>query len=51
MFFMANQEEFTTEELTFAAHDKVDVLIDLLIEKGLFAESEYLKKLEDHYNK
>ena len=48
---MSNPEEFTTEELTFAAHDKVDVLIDLLIEKGILTESEYLKNLEDHYNK
>ena len=48
---MSNQEEFTTEELTFAAHDKIDVLIDLLIEKGILTESEYLKKLEAHYKK
>ena len=51
VYFMPSQEEFTTEELTFAAHDKVDVLIDLLIEKGILTEKEYLKKLEDHYNK
>lgn len=48
---MSNEQEFTVEELSFAAHDKVDVLIDLLIEKGLFTEAEYLKKLENHYAK
>ncbi len=46
-----SQEEFTTEELSFAAHDKVDVLIDLLIEKGILSEEEYIKKLENHYKK
>ncbi|MCA9478618.1 MAG: hypothetical protein KC535_05720 [Nanoarchaeota archaeon] len=46
---MTEETEFTTEELSFAAHDKVDVLIDLLIEKGLITEEEYLKRLEDHY--
>lgn len=47
---MSEQEEFTVEELSFAAHDKIDVLIDMLIEKGLITEKDYLKKLEDHYN-
>lgn len=45
------EREFTTEELSYAAHDKVDVLIDILIEKGLLTEDEYVKKLEDHYKK
>lgn len=48
---MDQDQEFTTEELSFAAHDKIDVLIDLLIEKGLFTEEEYLTKLENHYKK
>lgn len=47
---MADQE-FTTEELAFAAHDKLDVLIDMLIEKGILTEEEYIKKLENHYKK
>ena len=46
-----SEPEFTVEELSFAAHDKVDILIDLLIEKGILTEAEYLKKLENHYKK
>ena len=40
-------DEFTTEELTFAAHDKVDALIDLLIEKKVFTEDEYVDVLKN----
>jgi len=41
------QEEFTTEELTFAAHDKIDALIDLLIEKKVITEDEYVSVLKN----
>ena len=42
-------EDFTTEDLSFAAHDKIDVLLDILIEKGILTEKEYLEKLKAHY--
>lgn len=44
-------EEFTIEELAFAAHDKIDILLDILIEKGILSEEEYIKRLENHYKK
>lgn len=43
-------KEPTTEELTFAAHDKIDALIDLLIQKKLFTEKEYLETLSNLYS-
>jgi hypothetical protein len=51
VYYSMTQDEFTTEELAFAAHDKLDVLIDILIEKGLLSEEEYIQKLKDHYKK
>jgi len=42
-------EEVTELDLIYEAHDKIDALIDLLIEKGVISESEYEKKLEEYY--
>ncbi len=42
-------EEFTTEELAFAAHDKIDALLDLLIKKKLITEEEFIDSLKEVY--
>lgn len=50
---MANnmvENELTAEELAFAAHDKVDALIDVLIEKKLLTENEFIAALKNIYN-
>ena len=43
------EKEFTTEELTFAAHDKIDALIDLLIAKNIITEEEFINSLKKIY--
>lgn len=45
----SHEDEFTTEELVYAANDKVDVLVDLLIKKGVITESEYEDELTKYY--
>ncbi len=42
-------EEVSELDLIYEAHDKVDALIDLLIEKGIITEDEYEKKLAEYY--
>ncbi|MBT3407472.1 hypothetical protein HOK68_02020 [Candidatus Woesearchaeota archaeon] len=44
-----NTEDFSTEELVFAANDKVDILVDLLVKKGLITEDEYEQELNRYY--
>jgi len=44
-----NENEFSVEELAFAAHDKIDALIDLLIEKKLITEKEFVASLKKVY--
>lgn len=38
---------YTIEEMVYGAHDKVDALIELLIEKKVFSEEEYTKKVQE----
>ena len=40
-------EMYSVEEMVYGAHDKVDALIELLIDKGVISEEEYSKKLQD----
>lgn len=42
-------EEFTSEELAFAAHDKIDALLDLLIKKKIITEDEFVDSLKQVY--
>lgn len=43
---MTEEETYTVEEMVYGAHDKVDALIELLIEKKVFTEEEYATKLQ-----
>ena len=45
---MEEEYEVTELDLIYEAHDKVDVLLDLLIEKGVITKEEYEKKLQDY---
>lgn len=51
---MANPEEnvddVTEMDLIYEAHDRLDALIELMIQKGVFSEEEFEKKLEDVYS-
>lgn len=40
-------EMYTVEEMVYGAHDKVDALIELLIEKKVITEDEYANKLKE----
>jgi hypothetical protein len=40
-----NYEDVTELDLIYESHDKVDALIELLIEKGVISQAEYEKKL------
>ena len=40
-----NFEDVTELDLIYESHDKVDALIELLIEKGVISQEEYEKKL------
>ncbi|MDA3856487.1 MAG: hypothetical protein PF569_09605 [Candidatus Woesearchaeota archaeon] len=40
-----NYEEVTELDLIYESHDKVDALIDLLIEKGVIGQEEYEERL------
>lgn len=42
-------EDVTELDLIYESHDKVDALIDLLIEKGIITEEEYEAKLASYY--
>lgn len=44
-------EDVTELDLIYEAHDKIDVLIDLLVEKGVISTEEYTEKLEEHFDK
>lgn len=44
------EEEFSTEEIAVAANDKVDILLDLLVKKGVITEEEYNKELDKFYD-
>ena len=39
-------ENMSVEEMVYGAHDKIDALIELLIDKGVISEEEYTKKIE-----
>lgn len=41
-------EEVTELDLIYESHDKVDALIELLIEKNIITKEEYEKKLEEY---
>lgn len=43
------EEELTIEDIAVMANDKVDALIDLLIEKGIIKEEELIDKLDGLY--
>ena len=45
---MEDEYEVTELDLIYEAHDKVDVLIDLLIEKGIITKDEYETKLQEY---
>lgn len=45
-----SQEEISQEELLYVVNDKIDALIELLIEKKVILEEDYAKKLEDLYD-
>ncbi len=40
-----NYEDVTELDLIYESHDKVDALIELLIEKGIISQEEYETKL------
>jgi len=42
-----DEEDLDTDELAERADDKVDVLIDLLVEKGVITEEEFEKKYDE----
>ena len=42
-------QELSAEDVAFMANDKIDALINLLIEKGIITEDELEKKLEELY--
>lgn len=44
-----DEEELDTDELAEDASDKVDALIELLIEKGIITEEEFDKKCESMF--
>jgi len=44
---ISEDEELDTDELAERADDKVDVLIDLLVEKGVITEEEFEKKYDE----
>lgn len=43
------QEELSTDELVQITEDKVDALINLLVEKKIISEQEFSKALDDLY--
>jgi len=46
------EENNVTElDLIYEAHDKVDVLIELLIDKGVITLDEYNQKLEEYIDR
>ena len=42
-----DEEDLDTDELAERADEKVDVLIDLLVEKGVITEEEFEKKYDE----
>jgi hypothetical protein len=49
-----NNEEFNEVnelDIIYEAHDRIDALIELLIEKGIFTQKEYEKKLDEIFEK
>lgn len=44
-----NKEEIevTEMDLIYESHDKIDALIELLVEKGIFEQHEYNNKLDE----
>jgi hypothetical protein len=52
--FMANNndlEEVNELDVIYEAHDRIDALIELLIEKKVFSEKEFENKLSEIYKK
>ncbi len=45
-----NIEDVTEMDLVYEAHDRLDALIELLIEKEVFTEAEFEEKLERVYS-
>ena len=50
---MTNNEdiEVTEMDLIYESHDKIDALIELLVEKGVFEQHEYNNKLDELINR
>ncbi len=42
-------EDVTQLDLIYEAHDKLDALIELLIEKKIISQEEYENKLNEYY--
>lgn len=42
-------EEVTELDLIYEANDRIDAVIELLIEKNIFSEHEFNKKLDEIY--
>ena len=40
-------ETLSTEELADQADDKIDILIDILVEKGVISKGEFQKRYDD----
>jgi hypothetical protein len=45
-FEEGSEDEFSTEDLVYDAHLKIDALIDLLVEKEIITEEEFNAKLD-----
>lgn len=49
---MAKEEiEVTEMDLIFEAHDRLDAMLELLIEKGVITQKEYEDKLDDIFDR
>ena len=42
-----DEEDYTTEDLLYDAHLKIDALVELLINKKIISEEEFNKKLDE----
>ncbi|RME77303.1 hypothetical protein D6774_04835 [Candidatus Woesearchaeota archaeon] len=49
VFMHMAEQEISQEELLYVVNDKIDALIELLIEKNVISEDEYAKKLDSLY--
>ncbi|MFW5705096.1 MAG: hypothetical protein ACOCXG_04620 [Nanoarchaeota archaeon] len=44
---MAKDEEINEVDLIFETNDRLDALVELLVEKGVISEGDYYKKLQE----